>query len=160
MLIAGIDPGLQRTGYAVLRTTGRMQARIIDAGIITSSEDRALPARLREIAEGIDAVLDEHAPELVAVEQLYAHYKHPRTAILMGHARGLVLLAAARRGIRVRDLSATHIKRALTGNGRASKVQIQRAVAVTLHLDHLPQPPDVADAVAIALAASLPGKQP
>ena len=157
MVIAGIDPGLQRTGYAVLRSASRGRLGILDAGIITSDAGLDLAGRLRQIAEGLEAVLDEHRPELVAVEELYAHYKHPRTAILMGHARGLALLAAARRGIPVRGLPATAVKKALTGNGRASKAQIQRAVKVTLGLQALPEPPDVADAMAIALAACFPG---
>jgi len=145
---------LQRTGYAVLRLGRRGGAEILDAGVISSEARLDLADRLRQIAEGLDAVLDEHHPKLLAVEQLYSHYKHPRTAILMGHARGIALLAAAGRGIPIRHLSATAIKKALTGNGRASKAQIQRAVRVTLGLDALPEPSDVADAIAIALAAS------
>ena len=152
MIVAGIDPGLQRTGYAALRSAPRGRLRVLEAGIFTSDAGLDLGGRLRQIAGGLEAFLDEHRPELVAVEELYAHYKHPRTAILMGHARGLVLLAAARRDIPVRGLSATAIKKALTGNGRASKAQVQRAVQVTLGLDAPPEPSDVADAVAIALA--------
>jgi crossover junction endodeoxyribonuclease RuvC len=154
MVIAGIDPGLQRTGYAVLRVGRRSGVRVLDAGVITSQADMGLADRLRQIAEGLDAVFGEYHPELLVIEQLYSHYKHPRTAILMGHARGVVLLAAARQGIPIRHLSATAIKKALTGNGRASKIQIQRAVRVTLGLSALPEPSDVADAIAIALAAS------
>lgn len=153
MIVAGFDPGLQRTGYAVLDAKRIRRADVIDAGIITSDSAAGLPGRLRQIAEGVGAVLDEHRPELVAVEQLYAHYKHPRTAILMGHARGVILLVASQRGVPTRDFAATHIKKSLTGNGRASKAQVQRAVRVTLGLDADPDPPDVADAIAIALAA-------
>jgi crossover junction endodeoxyribonuclease RuvC len=161
MIVAGIDPGLQRTGYAVLQRARAGRAAIVDAGIITSDQALELPRRLVQIAEGLDAVLDEHSPALVAVEELYAHYRHPHTAILMGHARGLVLLAAASRGMPVRNLSATAIKKNLTGNGRASKAQVQRAVKVTLGLSELPDPPDVADAIAVALAACLePRRRP
>ena len=106
------------------------------------------------IDHDISAILNEHHPEVVAVEQLYSHYNHPRTAILMGHARGVILLAAARLGIEVRSYSATRIKRYLTGNGRASKTQVQRAIQVTLSLSSLPEPADVADALAIALCCA------
>ena len=161
MIVAGIDPGLQRTGYAVLRRARATRVAVVDAGIITSDNGLELPQRLVQIAEGLVAVFAEHNPQLVAVEELYARYKHPRTAILMGHARGLVLLAAARRDIPVRNFSATAIKKSLTGNGRASKVQVQRAVQVTLGLREQPDPPDVADAIAVALAACLePRRRP
>jgi crossover junction endodeoxyribonuclease RuvC len=86
----------------------------------------------------------------MAVEQLYAHYKHPRTAILMGHARGTILLAAAQRTIPLTNLASTMVKRTITGNGHASKVQVQRAVAMLCKLSKPPEPPDVADAIAIA----------
>ena len=87
----------------------------------------------------------------MAVEELYSHYKHPRTAILMGHARSMFLLAAAQRGIEVRDFSATRIKKSVTGSGRAGKEQMQRAVQTQLQLAELPEPADVADALAIAM---------
>lgn len=155
MIIAGFDPGLQRTGYAILRTDRSGPTSVVDAGVITSEASGSLSDRLAQIGEAVDAILDEHAPRLAAVEQLYSHYKHPRTAILMGHARGVILLAAARQGIPVQDFSATQIKKSLTGNGRASKAQMQRAVRVTLGLERIPEPSDVADAIAIALAADL-----
>jgi len=96
----------------------------------------------------------------VAVEQLYAHYKHPRTAILMGHARGVILLAAAQRGVPVTSLASTMVKRTITGNGHASKGQVQRAVAMLCKLAKPPEPPDVADAIAIAwtLATRMRGR--
>jgi crossover junction endodeoxyribonuclease RuvC len=99
---------------------------------------------------------------VVAVEELYAHYKHPRTAILMGHARGVILLSAARLGIEVRSYAATRIKRYLTGNGRATKAQMQRAIQTALGLGTLPEPPDVADAMAIAMccAGDISAKRP
>ena len=87
----------------------------------------------------------------MALEQLYSHYDHPRTSILMGHARGVICLAAAEAGIPVIHYSATQIKRILTGNGRAPKAQMQRAIEKELKLDKPPEPPDVADALAVAL---------
>jgi crossover junction endodeoxyribonuclease RuvC len=154
MRICGIDPSLNQTGYAVIRMTapGR-NASVIEAGVIRTPAGVALPARLVELAQTMDQILAEHRPDLVGLEELYSHYAHPRTAILMGHARGALVLSAARAGVEVISLAATRIKRALTGNGRATKVQVQRAVMVTFGLSRLPEPPDVADALAIALCA-------
>jgi len=149
-VICGIDPGLGVTGYGVLRAD-RMPGQVIDAGVCRFSGRDSLAARMAAIHADVSAILDDHHPTLVAVEQLYSHYNQPRTAILMGHARGVVLLAAAERGIEVRSYAATRIKRFLTGNGRATKAQMQRAVQVTLNLPALPEPHDVADALAIAL---------
>jgi crossover junction endodeoxyribonuclease RuvC len=96
-------------------------------------------------------VIDQFHPQVVAVEQLYAHYQHPRTAILMGHARGVILLAAGQRNLPLVSYNATRIKKTITGNGRASKEQIQRTIERELGLDKTPEPPDVADALAVAL---------
>jgi crossover junction endodeoxyribonuclease RuvC len=152
-MVVGIDPGLGTTGYAVLRVDGG-QPIVVDAGVCRSQAGAELAVRLAGIERDIAAVLSEHRPQVVAVEQLYSHYNHPRTAILMGHARGVILLAAGRSDIPVRSYSATRIKRYLTGNGRASKSQVQRAIQITLGLPSIPEPPDVADALAIALCCA------
>jgi crossover junction endodeoxyribonuclease RuvC len=152
-MICGIDPGLALTGYAVVHANVHPPA-ILDAGVCRLDAGASMPLRLATLFEDITAVLTEHCPDVVAVESLYAHYKHPRTAILMGHARGVILLAAAMRGIEVRHFPATRIKRYLTGHGRASKAQVQRAVRTTLGLESLPEPADVADALAIALCCA------
>jgi len=150
MKVIGVDPGLRISGYAVLEENKR-QLRIDDAGIIRVDTNLSLAERLEQIYRDIDILLEEHEIELMAVEQLYAHYKHPRTAILMGHARGMFLLAAACHGVRVVDFSATRIKKSLTGNGRASKQQMQRSVQTQLELKTLPTPADIADALAVAM---------
>ena len=147
--VCGIDPGLGTTGYAVLSDGDGVS--VLDAGVCRFESRAPLAERLVAVESDITAILTEHKPRVVAVEQLYSHYNHPRTAILMGHARGVMLLAAAKLGIEVRSYSATQIKRFLTGNGRATKGQMQRAVQTTLALAELPEPPDVADALAIAL---------
>jgi crossover junction endodeoxyribonuclease RuvC len=152
MNILGIDPGLQRCGYAVIDAGTR---RVRDAGVIVTTPRRPLPERLREIETGLDDLFAAHTIARVAVEDLYAHYKHPRTAILMGHARGVVLLAAARHGVPVESIGATQIKKSLTGNGHAGKRQVQRAIMLTVGLPRPPEPPDVADAIAVGLAAVL-----
>ncbi len=149
-VLCGIDPGLGTSGYAVIRTGGEGTA-VVDAGVCRFDPKLPLAERLVAIDHDISAILNEHHPEVVAVEQLYSHYNHPRTAILMGHARGVILLAAARLGIEVHSYSATRIKRYLTGNGRATKAQMQRAIQLTLGLLTIPEPADVADALAIAL---------
>lgn len=152
-VVCGIDPGLGITGYAVLQTHDD-RFSVIDAGICSFDAKLSLARRLRDIERDVSSVLNEHRPDIVAVESLYAHYKHPRTAILMGHARGVILLAAARLGIEVRDYSATRVKRYLTANGRATKGQMQRAIQSTLGLQELPEPDDVADAIAIAMCCA------
>jgi len=151
--VCGIDPGLGVTGYAVLGAGNGTGAAVsvLDAGVCRFAADSPLAERLAAIEADITAILTEHRPGVVAVEELYSHYNHPRTAILMGHARGVILLAAAKLGIEVRSYSATRVKRFLTGNGRASKSQVQRAIQMTLGLAASPEPPDVADALAIAL---------
>lgn len=154
-IVLGVDPGLERTGYAVLDVAAD---NVIDAGLVRTDTDRPLAERLREIDTGIREILSDHAVSLVAVEDLYAHYKHPKTAILMGHARGVVLLAAAARRIEVMSLAATRVKKALTGNGHASKVQMQRAIMSRLGLARQPEPNDVADAMAVALCAAMERK--
>jgi crossover junction endodeoxyribonuclease RuvC len=149
----GIDPGLQVTGYAVIESRGGAP-RVCEAGVIRSAEARTpadMAHRLRNLYDGIVEVLDQFRPTAVAVEQLFAHYEHPRTAILMGHARGVLLLAAAQRGLTVQSYNATRIKKTITGNGRATKEQVQRTMQRELGLVTLPEPPDVADALAAAL---------
>lgn len=150
MRTLGIDPGLQVTGYGLLDAEGE-RVRVLEAGVIRSHDRYPLERRLAEIADELGAVISQFKPEVVAVEELYSHYSHPTTAILMGHVRGLVYLKAAEAGLSVCAYAATRIKKSLTGNGRATKEQMQRMVAVTLGLGTLPEPPDAADALAIAL---------
>lgn len=151
--ILGIDPGLQRTGYAVLRSGTRPDdAQVLEAGVIRLDRAQTIPQRLVALEKHISELLESHRPQILACEELYAHYRHPRTAILMGHARGVILLCAARAEIRVFPVAATHVKKLLTGSGRASKRQIQLAVTHALGLPKIPEPDDVADAIAIALS--------
>lgn len=156
MRVCGIDPGLQVTGYAVLAVDDGA-VKVVEAGVVrTGSRSAAGPLdrRLAKLQAGIEEVLAEHDPALVAVEALYWHYRHPRTAVIMGHARGVILAAAGKRGVEVVSFSATEVKKGLTGNGRASKLQVQRAIMASLGLSRLPEPPDVADALAVAICAA------
>jgi crossover junction endodeoxyribonuclease RuvC len=148
--ILGVDPGLQVTGYAVIETG----PRVCEAGVIRSAEGRTttdLAPRVRALYDGIVEVLEQFHPDVVVVEQLFAHYDHPRTAILMAHARGVIFLAAGQRELPVVSYNATRIKKTITGSGRASKEQVQRTIQRELSLAKLPEPPDVADALAAAL---------
>jgi len=149
-LILGLDPGLAITGYGVLSiATGK--PKLIEAGVLRISRAQTLEQRLFELHEGVIEVLDSHRIGIVAIEQLYSHYERPRTAILMGHARGVLCMTAAMRGLAVKSYAATKVKKLLTGNGRAPKSQMQSAVALQLNLSAPPDPPDVADAIAVAL---------
>jgi crossover junction endodeoxyribonuclease RuvC len=153
MRILGIDPGLQITGYSVLESTAD-GPRVCEAGVIRSSEKRTpsdMARRVRAVYDSIDEIIQQFRPDVVVVEQLYAHYEHPRTAILMAHARGVVFLAAGKHDLPVVSYNATRIKKTITGNGRASKDQVQRTVQRELNLTTPPEPPDVADAIAAAL---------
>ena len=107
--------------------------------------------RLRNLFDGIDEVMEQFHPTVMVVEQLYSHYNHPRTAILMAHARGVLFLAAGQRGIPVISYNATQIKKTVTGSGRAAKDQVQRTIQREFGLAKLPEPSDVADALAAAL---------
>lgn len=153
MRIIGIDPGLRVTGYGVIDATPR-GVTLVEGGVVRCSASLPLEKRVEIIFEGICEVLAEHRPSVVIVEELYSTYRHPRTAILMAHARGVIYLAAARANVPVSSYTATEIKRALTGSGRASKTQIQRVVQQRLRLRISPRPPDVADALALALCHS------
>jgi crossover junction endodeoxyribonuclease RuvC len=151
--ILGVDPGLQITGYAVIETSIH-GPHVCEAGVVRStkgSSSTGLEQRVRSVYTGIVEVIDEFNPRTVVVEQLYAHYDHPRTAILMAHARGVIFLAAAEKDLPVFSYSATSIKKTITGHGRASKEQMQRTIQRELGLADLPEPPDVADALAAAL---------
>jgi crossover junction endodeoxyribonuclease RuvC len=150
MRILGIDPGLQRTGYGLIDAAPRAAA-LVEAGVIRADPRKPLEVRLREIYDGVVAVLGEFRPDVVAVEELFSTYSHPKTAILMGHARGVIFLAAGEADVPVASYAPNRVKQAVTNSGHADKRQIQRAVKAAFHLTSAPQPPDVADALAIAL---------
>ncbi|MFL5339460.1 MAG: crossover junction endodeoxyribonuclease RuvC [Gemmataceae bacterium] len=162
MRILGIDPGLNLTGYAVLEAGARGPG-VVEAGVIRGADGRSkadMAERLRILYEGIVEVVEQFHPNAMAVEQLYAHYDHPRTAILMAHARGVLLLAGGQRGLGVFSYAATQIKKTITGSGRAAKDQVQRVIQRELGLAAPPEPPDVADALAAALCHYYRQKKP
>jgi len=148
--ILGIDPGLNITGYGVIDVSAD-KVRLLEAGVVRSRKNGGLAHKVKEIYEGVREVIEMFSPEVLAMEELYSHYDRPRTAIQMGHARGCICLAAAQSDIEVISYAATEVKKSLTGSGRATKDQIQRAIKLEFGLERLPDPPDVADAVALAL---------
>lgn len=150
MRILGVDPGLNITGYGVL-DKDEDQLTVVEAGVVRTNAKASMAERLAQIGSEIETILAQLKPESVAVEDLYSHYGHPKTAIIMGHARGVILLKAAEAGLPVFPYASTRIKKSLTGNGRASKRQVQLMIASTLSLREIPEPPDVADALAVAL---------
>lgn len=157
--ILGIDPGLNVTGYGVLDCLGGT-LRLCEAGIVRGRSRGSITRRVAEIHRGVADVIAALRPTVMAVEELYSHYKRPKTAILMGHARGVICLAAAEAGIPVVHYSATQVKKILTGSGRAGKAQVQRAIQRELALADAPEPHDVADALAIALCHHYLGSRP
>jgi crossover junction endodeoxyribonuclease RuvC len=150
MIVLGIDPGLNTTGYGVLDFVAG-QPRLIEAGVVRSKTSGTLAERVKELHDGVAEIIAALKPEVMAIEELYSHYERPTTAILMGHARGVIILAAADANIPMVSYPATQIKKTITGNGHAAKWQMQEAVRRELNLPALPEPPDVADALAIAM---------
>ncbi len=152
MRILGIDPGLKLTGYGLVDFKF-ISARptLVAGGVIRLNDKASLASRLCELEQELEGLFEEYKPDVCAVEQLYAHYAHPRTAILMGHARGVILLVAQRRAVRIEQFAANRIKQSVTGHGHAGKDQMQRAIQGFFNLKEPPEPPDVADALAVAL---------
>ena len=149
-IVLGIDPGLTRCGYAVLRVSGNTEVSMSALGVLSTSPEKDLPNRLAEIAREIEELLDEYQPSAVAVERIFFQ-SNVRTAMSVGQVSGLVLSAAARRNIEVVQYSPNQVKLALTGWGGADKAQVQKMVKERLKLNSIPKPADAADAAAIAL---------
>ncbi|MBI2219104.1 MAG: crossover junction endodeoxyribonuclease RuvC [Candidatus Rokubacteria bacterium] len=147
--VLGIDPGLSDTGYGLIGP-GDGALAVLATGVISTLRDLRLEDRIQLIYTGVDELLAALSPELVVLEDLYAEYRFPRTALLMAHARGVICLAARQRHVDILALAPGEVKRAVTGNGRASKEQVQHSVQRLLALGGLPRPSHVADALALA----------
>ena len=150
MRYLGIDPGLNRTGYALLER-GQRGPILREGGVVKSTQKCTLAERVHEIGQGLREVFDQYQPEVMAIEQVFSTVQYPKTALLMAHARGVILYVAAERQIPVVHYTPTQIKRLLTGSGKATKDQVQRAIKQELNLDRILEPNDVADAFAVAL---------
>lgn len=153
MKILGIDPALTVTGYGLINAEKNKLA-LIEAGIISTSQNDNLAERLKKIYRAVSKLISDTAPDTLVLEKLYAHYRHPTTAYVLGHARGIICLACAQKSIPLAEYAATRVKKAIVGHGLASKEQVQRMVADILKLKNLPRYTDVTDALALAIAHS------
>jgi crossover junction endodeoxyribonuclease RuvC len=149
-VILGIDPGMSRTGYGVLEVLPQ-GFHVLDAGVISTSSRQPLEVRLEKIFRSVRAVVAQHSPRVLAIEKVYSHYRHPETAIMMAHVRGVICCVAAMAGIPVVGYSATDVKKSITGSGRASKYQVQHAVCSELGLEEILKPADLTDALALGV---------
>lgn len=147
--VVGIDPGTTVTGYGVVQREGQKLV-LLECGVIRPTAGTPLPARIRQIFEGINAILDRFEPDVVAVEDVFQG-KNARSALVLGHARGAVLVAASLRDLTIAEYAPREIKKAVVGNGGATKDQVGFMVQERLRLKEPPTPSDAADGVAAAL---------
>lgn len=150
MKVLGIDPGTAVLGYGVVESGSGRQPRLLECGTLTTTPRDALPARLRVIHDGIAALLARHTPDVVAVESAF-YGRNVRTAVVLSHARGVILLAAEMAGVAITEYSPALIKKTIVGRGAALKPQVGYMVAQLLRLKAAPAPHDAADGVAVAL---------
>ncbi len=155
MLILGIDPGTAVTGYGVVRA-GAQQGHhtLVECGVIRTRADRPLPERLKDISDGVRELIARHRPEAMAVEDVF-YARNVRTTLVLGHARGVILLAGAEAGIAIHEYPPAEIKKSVVGTGAATKTQVQFMVTKLLRLKSAPQPADAADGVAAALTCAM-----
>lgn len=151
MRILGIDPALTVTGYGVIESK-KDGLFLLEAGIVKTSPSQILPKRLSRIYQAISELIRDTKPDVMVLEKLYAHYRHPTTAYLLGQARGVICLASAIKKIPLFEYAATRVKKAIVGRGFATKQQVQMMVANMLDLKSLPKYLDVTDALALAIA--------
>lgn len=148
MLTLGIDPGTARLGFGVVASGDEPQA--VEFGVVQTAADRPMPERLIELHGAVRRLLERHRPDSLAIEQLF-FARNVTTAMAVGQARGVVLLAAAQAGVPVVEYTPAEVKQAVVGYGKADKEQMQEMVRIILGLDRVPQPDDAADALAVAL---------
>ncbi|MEX2179147.1 MAG: crossover junction endodeoxyribonuclease RuvC [Gemmatimonadaceae bacterium] len=151
MIVLGVDPGTQVTGYGVVNAQHAGAPTLIECGVIRTHARDPLPARLREIYDGVTELLARHQPDVICVEDIF-YARNVRTTVTLGHARGVILLAGEQAGVRAHEMSPASIKKAVVGAGAATKEQVQFMIARLLRLKSAPKPSDAADGVAAALA--------
>jgi crossover junction endodeoxyribonuclease RuvC len=156
MIVLGVDPGTAATGYGVVARAGNGAVSLLECGVIRTAPTAELPGRLKEIYQGIGEVLERHSPDVMAVEGIF-YSKNVRTTVVLGHARGAILLAATLRDLPVAEYAPAEVKSAIVGTGRATKEQVQFMVQRLLHLKSPPRPADAADGVAVALTHCFAG---
>ena len=153
MRILGVDPALSITGYGII-DFNKNRLSLLEAGIVRTSPRQTLTERLDKIYRAIDKLIFDTKPDVMVLEKLYVHYRHPTTAYLLGQARGVICLACAKKNIPLFEYAATRVKKAIVGNGLASKYQVQRMVVNILSLKTIPRYTDVTDALALAITHS------
>jgi crossover junction endodeoxyribonuclease RuvC len=153
MRILGIDPGLKATGYGVIETDTRdpYAIKLLEAGTVEPNPRDPLQSKVLKIYRNIDEILLQFAPDVVVVEKLYSHYRHPTTACILGHARGVIYLACAQRRIKLMEHSVKRIRKAIVGNGNATKPQTRESVAHILKINAQSLTLDASDAIALAI---------
>jgi crossover junction endodeoxyribonuclease RuvC len=156
VVVLGIDPGSVVTGYGIVRRTGPSMAQtaLVECGVIRARANYSLAARLQKIYEGVQELIQEHHPAAMAVEDVF-YAENVRTTVVLGHARGVILLAGAQAGLPVHEYPAREVKKAVTGTGAATKEQVQFMLTKLLRLKSAPHPSDAADGVAVALTYCL-----
>ena len=154
MIVLGVDPGTAATGYGVVDRSPDGALRLVECGVVRPRAGAPLPVRLDTIFEGVTELIARHRPDVVAVETVFVR-RNARSALVLGHARGVILLAAARAGLPVAEYPPALIKKAVTGAGGAGKAGIQLMVARILRLRTPPEPSDAADGVAVALTHAM-----
>lgn len=159
MIVLGIDPGTANTGYGVVKGDGLGLVSLVECGVIRTKARDPLPARLHEIYEGVSELIARHRPDALSVEDVF-YAKNVRTTVVLGHARGVVLLAGQQAGVDVHEIPPAEIKKAVVGTGAATKEQVQYMLTRLLKLKSVPQPSDAADGVAAALACLMTIRAP
>ncbi|MBC8309258.1 MAG: crossover junction endodeoxyribonuclease RuvC [Phycisphaerales bacterium] len=155
MRVLGIDPGLRIAGYGCIDYKhSNSNPLVVEAGAITLDTKQTISFRLAQLYHDIQEIIVELKPDLLAVETVFTHKQQVATATILGHARGVILLAGVNASLPLSEITPAEIKKSVSGNGRATKSQIQQAVKNTLQLKTIPEPPDVADALAIAITAA------
>lgn len=150
MIVLGIDPGTALTGYGVVKGEPSLPPRLLECGVIRTRPRDSLASRLQEIYEGVRELIQRHKPDAMAIEDVF-YARNVRTTIVLGHARGVILLAGAEARLDIREFPPAEIKKAVVGTGAATKEQMQFMVARLLRLKTAPEPSDAADGVAAAL---------
>ncbi len=158
MIILGVDPALAVTGYGVIKVQAG-KIGLLEAGIISTSAKDETTKRLDKIYRAMIKLISDTRPDCLVLEKIFSHYRHPTTAYILGEARGVICLAAATKNVSLVEYAATRIKKAIVGNGLASKFQMQRMVAQTLGIKELPKFTDVTDALGLAIAHSYIGQK-
>jgi crossover junction endodeoxyribonuclease RuvC len=159
VIVLGIDPGTASTGYGVVKGDGLGLVSLVECGVIRTRARDPLPARLHEIYEGVTELLQRHKPDAISVEDVF-YAKNVRTTVVLGHARGVVLLAAQIASVAIHEMPPREIKKAVVGTGAATKEQVQFMLTRLLRLKTVPQPSDAADGIAAALACLYAARTP